>query len=110
MRIAMPTEGGRLSQHFGHCEQFALFDIEDQAVRERRELTPPPHEPGLLPRWLKEQGVNLVIAGGMGQRAQMLFEQAGIQVICGAPSEEPAEVVDSYLKGSLEAGDNTCDH
>ena len=110
MRIAMPTEGGKLSMHFGHSEQFVLFDIEDQTVQKREDLTPPAHEPGLLPRWLKEKGVTTVIAGGMGGRAQMLFEQSGIHVICGAPSEEPEKVVDRYLKGTLETGDNACDH
>jgi hypothetical protein len=40
----------------------------------------------------------------------MIFEQAGIHVICGAPSETPDVVVDSYLKGNLETGDNACDH
>jgi len=110
MKIAMPIQGGKLSQHFGHSEQFSLFEIEDRSIRDREDLTPPPHEPGLLPRWLKEQGVTLVIAGGMGQRAQQIFEQAGIEVICGAPSESPAAVVDSYLKGDLATGDNACDH
>jgi len=80
MKIAMPVQGGKLSQHFGHSEQFSLFEIEDQSIRGREDVTPPPHEPGLLPRWLKEHGVTLVIAGGMGHRAQMIFEQAGIQV------------------------------
>jgi predicted Fe-Mo cluster-binding NifX family protein len=102
--------GGKLSPHFGHCELFSLFDVEDQAVVNREDLTPPPHEPGLLPRWLKEKGATLVIAGGMGGRAQMLFEQAGIKVLCGAPSEAPDVIVDSYLKGTLETGDNACDH
>jgi ATP-binding protein involved in chromosome partitioning len=110
MKIAMPVQSGKLSQHFGHSEQFSLFDIEDQSVRGREDVTPPPHEPGLLPRWLKENGVTLVIAGGMGHRAQTIFEQAGIQVICGAPSETPDSVVERYLKGELETGDNTCDH
>jgi predicted Fe-Mo cluster-binding NifX family protein len=110
MKIAMPVHGGKLSQHFGHSEQFTLFDVEDKAVVTREDLTPPPHEPGLLPRWLKERGVTMVIAGGMGQRAQLLFEQAGIQVICGASSDAPDVVVDSYLKGTLETGDNACDH
>jgi len=110
MKIAMPIQGGRLSQHFGHSEQFSLFDIEDQSIQAREDVTPPPHEPGLLPRWLKERGVSVVIAGGMGQRAKMIFEEAGIEVICGAPSETPDFVVDSYLKGNLETGDNTCDH
>jgi len=110
MKIAMPVQGGKLSQHFGHSEQFSLFEIEDQSIRGKEDVTPPPHEPGLLPRWLKEHGVTLVIAGGMGQMAKMIFEQAGIQVICGAASESPDSVVDSYLKGELETGDNACDH
>ncbi|MEE8591776.1 MAG: NifB/NifX family molybdenum-iron cluster-binding protein [Spirochaetia bacterium] len=110
MKIAMPIHGGKLSQHFGHSEQFSLIDVEDQSIHSREDLTPPPHEPGLLPRWLKEKGVTLVIAGGMGQRAQAIFEQAGIEVICGAPSQEPDEVLNSYLKGTLETGDNACDH
>jgi predicted Fe-Mo cluster-binding NifX family protein len=110
MKIAMPVQGGKLSQHFGHSEQFSLFEIEDQSIRGREDVTPPAHEPGLLPRWLKEHGVTLVISGGMGHRAQMIFEQAGIQVICGAPTETPDSVVDSYLKGELETGDNACDH
>jgi ATP-binding protein involved in chromosome partitioning len=110
MKIAMPVQSGRLSQHFGHSEQFSLFDVEDQSIRGREDVTPPPHEPGLLPRWLKERGVTLVIAGGMGQRAQLIFEQAGIEVICGVPSETPDAVVERYLKGKLETGDNACDH
>jgi ATP-binding protein involved in chromosome partitioning len=110
MTVAVPVSGGKLSPHFGHCEQFALFAVEDQTVGDRRDLTPPPHEPGVLPRWLKEQGVNVVIAGGMGQRAQMLFEQEGIQVVCGAPPQDPGEAVRSYVSGSLEIGDNACDH
>jgi len=110
MKIAMPVQGGKLSQHFGHSEQFSLFEIEDQSIRGKEDVTPPPHEPGLLPRWLKEHGVTLVIAGGMGHMAKMIFEQAGIQVICGAASESPDSVVDSYLKGELETGDNACDH
>lgn len=110
MTVAIPVSGGMLSPHFGHCEQFALFSVADKSVAERRDLTPPPHEPGLLPRWLKDQGVNLVIAGGMGHRAQALFEQQGIEVVCGAPAQDPEAAVRSYLEGTLEAGDNACDH
>jgi ATP-binding protein involved in chromosome partitioning len=110
MKIALPVHGGKLSQHFGHSELFCLVEVEDQSIQRREDLTPPAHEPGLLPRWLKERGVNLVIAGGMGQRAQSIFRQAGIEVICGAPSDAPDMVVDEYLKGNLETGDNACDH
>lgn len=110
MKIAMPVQGGRVSQHFGHSEQFSVFEVQDKSIGTRQDLNPPPHEPGLLPRWLKEQGVSLVIAGGMGSRAQQIFVQAGIDVICGAPSLPPEEVVGSYLGGTLETDDNACDH
>ena len=110
--IAIPTAGGRLCMHFGHCEQFALLDVDaqQQTIVNTRQLTPPAHQPGLLPRWLHEQGVNLVIAGGMGMRAQDIFAQHGIQVIVGAPSELPEDLVLSYLKGNLTTGENACDH
>ena len=73
-------------------------------------LTPPPHEPGVLPRWLGEQGADVIIAGGMGQRAQGLFSQNGIEVVVGAPVEKPEDIVSAYLAGTLEAGQNLCDH
>lgn len=112
MRIAVPLANERLCMHFGHCEQFALVEVDEasQTIAGTRFLTPPPHEPGRLPRWLQEQGVNVVIAGGMGQRAQDLFSQNGIKVIVGVPAEEPEKLVSAYLAGTLEVGQNVCDH
>lgn len=112
MKIAIPTVEGKLCMHFGHCQQFALVDVNetDKTITNTDYLTPPPHEPGVLPRWLHEQGATAIIAGGMGQRAQGLFTQNGIQVIVGAPSESPEDVVSAYLAGTLEAGQNVCDH
>ena len=72
--------------------------------------TPPPHEPGVLPRWLGEMGVNLIIAGGMGQRALGMFTEQGIRVITGAPNQEPVALVQGYLAGNLITGPNVCDH
>jgi Mrp family chromosome partitioning ATPase/predicted Fe-Mo cluster-binding NifX family protein len=112
IRIAVPLADGRLCMHFGHCERFALVDVDTSngRITGREDVVPPPHEPGLLPRWLAEKGANLIIAGGMGQRAQALFEQSGIRVLVGAPSQSPEELVGSYLGGNLELGANTCDH
>jgi len=112
MRIAVPLVEGRLSMHFGHCEEFAIVEV-DEGTREilnSSKHQPPAHEPGALPRWLHEQGVNVIIAGGMGQRAQQLFAQNDIEVVVGAPSEAPEDLVSAYLEGSLQAGDNVCDH
>lgn len=112
MKIAVPTAGGKLCLHFGHCEEFVLVetDAERKQVTNRQSLTPPPHEPGVLPKWLHEQGADMIIAGGMGRRAQQLFQQYGIEVIVGAPSLAPEELAEACLHGRLEAGENICDH
>jgi len=112
MKIAIPLAEGRLAMHFGHCEQFALIDVdtETKEITGKTLETPPPHEPGVLPKWLHEQGAGMIIAGGMGSRAQSLFEQNRIEVVIGAPAEEPEKIVAAYLEGTLEAGDNICDH
>jgi predicted Fe-Mo cluster-binding NifX family protein len=112
MKIAIPVAAGRLCPHFGHCEQFALVEV-DEATRQVKQttmLTPPPHEPGVLPRWLHEQGAALIVAGGMGQRAQQLFVQNDIKVVVGAASDTPENLVQAYLNGSLVSGQNLCDH
>jgi ATP-binding protein involved in chromosome partitioning len=112
MRYAVPVSGGIVSPHFGHCEQFALIDV-DKEKKEivRKELVPSPgHEPGLLPEWLAEQGVSLVIAGGIGSRAQSLFQQNRIGVIIGAMESDPEKAVLSHLNDALPTGDNICDH
>ncbi|MGM0443837.1 MAG: NifB/NifX family molybdenum-iron cluster-binding protein [Fibrobacterota bacterium] len=110
MKIAVPTAGDMLTLHFGHCEKFTLLECEDGQVTRVYTEVPPPHEPGVLPRWLAEQGATLIIAGGMGQRAQQLFTHNGIDVVVGAPQKDPAELAQLYLKGELVSGTNACDH
>jgi predicted Fe-Mo cluster-binding NifX family protein len=112
MRIALPIAGGRLCLHFGHSESFALVDVDRgrSEILSKETVAAPEHQPGLLPTWLQEHGADLVIAGGMGSRAQALFRERGIDVITGAPAEEPERVVRSYLAGSLVTGENVCDH
>lgn len=112
MLIALPTSDGKLCMHFGHCEKFTIFEVnpDEKRIIAKTILIPPPHEPGLLPKWLHSEGVNVIIAGGMGQRAQMLFAEAGVSVIVGAQPDEPEKVVMAYLNGNLQTGDNACDH
>ena len=99
MKIAVPLAEGKLSMHFGHCESFALLDVDAAAKRiiSRQDLDAPPHQPGLLPPWLAERGANVIIAGGMGQRAQALFAQQGIEVVVGAACETPERLVNEYM-------------
>jgi predicted Fe-Mo cluster-binding NifX family protein len=112
MKIAIPLAQGKLSLHFGHCEQFAIIDVNEESkeISNRKDLTPPAHEPGVLPRWLHEQDVNVIIAGGMGQRAQQLFAQNSIKVVIGASAVDPEELISAYLQDTLETGANICDH
>lgn len=112
MKIAIPVANGKLNMHFGHCEGFDIFEAnkDEKKLGEKSYLEAPPHEPGLLPRFLKEHGVTDIIAGGMGARAQELFVQNGICVIVGAPGKETTELAQDYLNGSLVSGDNVCDH
>lgn len=110
MKFAIPIADGKLTAHFGHCKEFAMVEVENQKILSTEMLDPPPHEPGVLPRWLKEQGTTIVIAGGMGQRAIQLFQQTGVEVLVGAPVEEPENLVKSYLNQTLVTGGNVCDH
>jgi predicted Fe-Mo cluster-binding NifX family protein len=112
MRIAIPLADGKLAMHFGHCASFALLDVnfDEKKILQREDVDAPPHEPGLLPKWLAERGANMIIAGGMGQRAQSLFTENGIDVMLGAPAETPEKLVADYLAGALQSGANVCDH
>jgi len=112
MKIAIPTAGKTLCMHFGHCEEFALIDVDSTAkkILKTEYVVPPPHEPGLLPKWLHERGVNIIVAGGMGQRAQGLFAENNITVVTGAIGESPEDIALAYLNKTLQTGSNTCDH
>ena len=112
MRIAIPLSQGKMSLHFGHCEEFAIVDVDEHTkkISNITELQPPAHQPGVLPRWLSEQQADVIIAGGMGQRAQQLFAQNNIKVVVGASEQAPEQLVKAYLNDTLETGDNICDH
>jgi predicted Fe-Mo cluster-binding NifX family protein len=112
MKIAIPLADGKLAAHFGHCERFALLDVDpaEKKILGRQDIDAPPHQPGLLPPWLAERGATVIIAGGMGQRARVLFEDRGIQVVVGAPVDTPERLASDYLGGTLQVGGNLCDH
>lgn len=112
MRIAIPLAEGKLATHFGHCASFAFIDVDPstKVILKREEVSAPPHQPGLLPPWMAERGVNVVIAGGMGKRAIDLFALQNIGVVIGAPVNSPESLVADYLGGRLQTGENPCDH
>ncbi len=101
---------GKLTAHFGHCREFCIMDVEAGNITDKQILDPPAHEPGVLPKWLHEKGVNVIITGGMGQMAKQLFAQADIDVVTGAPVETPENLVKAYLEKTLVTGENACGH
>lgn len=110
MRYAIPVVGGKMCLHFGHCEEFVFIDTNDGAITGVQRKTPPPHAPGVIPEWVAREGAQIVIAGGMGMRAQSMFEQHGITVIVGAPAEPPESLVKQHMAGEMQTGENVCDH
>jgi len=112
MRYAIPVNGGMLAAHFGHCEGFSVFDVDDDSheILSREFVPSPGHAPGVLPAFLAEQGVSAVVAGGMGSRAVSLFEENRIEVYLGAPEGDAEDIIAAFIEGTLEAGENVCDH
>ena len=112
MIVAVPVTDGILEPHFGHCHSMALFESDPKAPEgySLRVLEAPEHTPGRFPAWLKEQGVDVVITGGMGARAQELCERLSIKVMMGAPREPAESLYRAYMSGALERGENSCSH
>lgn len=108
--LAVPVSDGKLCSHFGHCDQFAFIMTKDGKITGSEMRTPPPHEPGVLPQWISDQGASVVICGGLGDRAKQLLVEKGIEVITGAPMDAPESLANQYLSDTLITGDNVCDH
>ena len=101
--IAIPTADGLLDSHFGGARQFTLAEVDRQsrAMIRSNVVEAPPHQPGLFPAWLREQGVGVVIVGGIGQRALSIFAQHGIEVQAGQPGATVESLVAAYLDERL---------
>jgi ATP-binding protein involved in chromosome partitioning len=111
MRFAIPMAAGKLTMHFGHCEEFAIIDTKDGVITGEKLVIPPPHEPGVLPNWIgKEMKANIVLAGGMGMKAQEIIAAHNVRVIVGCEPKIPRELVEDYFAESLVSGANGCDH
>jgi predicted Fe-Mo cluster-binding NifX family protein len=107
MKIGIASEGEMVAQHFGHCEGFTVYTVEGQAVSKKEFVQNPGHKPGLLPNLLHEKGVDVVVAGGMGQGAVDIFCAHNMQVITGV-SGKTDDAAAAYLKGALKSSGSVC--
>lgn len=107
MRVAISTDGNLVSAHFGRCPSFTIVIVENGKLIAKQIIPNPGHHPGFLPEFLKRKGVDSIVAGGMGQRAKLLFDQAGIQTILGI-SGEIDQIIHQIVKGTLAGGQSLC--
>lgn len=107
MKIAVANDNGRVTEHFGHCQGFMIYETEDKTILNSENVANPGHKPGFLPNFLHDLGVNVIISGGMGEGAITIFNQNGIDVIVGA-SGNTKDVVENYLNGNLESTGSVC--
>ncbi len=109
MRVAISTDGQMVAPHFGRCEAYTIVDLEDGQVKRQERLPNPGHHPGFLPGYLAQQLVRGIVAGGMGHRAQMLFDEHDIQTIVGVTGTV-VDAAAALAQGTLEGGESLCEH
>ena len=107
MKIAVASEGNMVTGHFGHCQQFLVFDEVDGKIVSEVALKNPGHKPGFLPNYLNDQGVKVIISGGMGGGAIDIFNEKDIEVVIGAQGESK-DMVLRYLAGNLKSTGSVC--
>ncbi|MEO0280914.1 MAG: NifB/NifX family molybdenum-iron cluster-binding protein [candidate division WOR-3 bacterium] len=110
MRIAIAGENNNLSSHFGHSPQFFIYEIENGNVKLIEQLTPPPHQPGVIPNWLSKQNIEVVIVGSIGDNAKKILEFKKIKVIEGVKIDAVENIARDFANDSLKFGEKTCHH
>lgn len=108
MKIAVASLGNTVAGHFGHCENFNIYDVEDNKIVSEKSIPNPGHRPGFLPNYLHELGVNVIISGGMGGGAIEIFDEHGIQVVTGA-SGVARTAAEGFVGGTLKSTGSVCD-
>ena len=107
-RIAIPIDNGLVSEHTGHASKFVLYDVQDKNILKVEELTPPPHEHGIIPRWLNSLSTTTIITGNVGKAAKEMFRDFGIKAVSGAPTLPHNDVLDLYINDKLKTTDREC--
>ncbi len=110
-KIAIPiNENQMLESHFGQTKAFAIYSIENEKVTSKVVLTPPPHAPGVLPKWINQNGVEILLASTMGERAKKILDYFNVEVYLGAPAMLADELIEKFIAGKLEFDPHLCDH
>jgi predicted Fe-Mo cluster-binding NifX family protein len=107
MKIAVASMGKTVSGHFGHCDNFNVYESENGVITSAQSVPSPGHRPGYLPNFLADMGVNVIISGGMGGGAVEIFNERNVEVIVGATGDARS-AAESYLRGELKTTGSVC--
>ncbi len=109
-KLAIPVENGLLSEHFGHSREFAFYEIEGNKITKSYSKEPPPHQEGVIPRWLAAENATDILVGGIGPKAVEILYRHGINVYVGVAVDEPVNLALDFINGDLKFGENFCHH
>jgi len=107
VKVAIASDKGNVSEHFGFCEEFIIYEIEENKIKNREVLKNPGHTPGFLPKFLKEKNIDVVIVKGIGPRALELLQSEGIKVISNISGNE-RNVIKKFLENKLKETSESC--
>lgn len=108
MRVALAVDNNMITEHFGHCEYFVIYDVENKEIKGSEIIKNPPHQKGALPKFLKEHRVDVIITGNMGKMAVNLMKNLDIECYRGVKGEL-VDVINAYIDGTLEFDDRECE-
>lgn len=111
MKIAVPTREGVVDNHFGHCDHYTIFTINDGEIK-MKEILPSPQGCGCksgIVLVLRQKGVQVMLAGNIGEGAKNVLESNEIKVIRGC-SGDIDKLVSDYLAGNVVDNGEICNH
>lgn len=108
MKVAVSTDNGMVAEHFGRCPQYTIAEISEGKIVSKKVIDNPGHSTGFLPKYFKEQGVEAMITGGAGWRAQQLFQEYNISLVLGITGKVD-EALERFAKGTLSEGESFCE-
>ncbi|MFW5902690.1 MAG: NifB/NifX family molybdenum-iron cluster-binding protein [archaeon] len=108
MKVAIPTNNGKVAKHFGRAPEYTVFTVQEKEITDKKIIDNPGHKPGYLPKFLNKKNIDCMVTSGIGKRAIQLFNKFNINVISGAEGEID-KVIQRYIEDKLEGSKNPCD-
>ena len=107
IKVAIPVSGNLLSESFGECSYYEVYEIDNKAVVSRKEEVPPLKALSELPKWAEHSGITDVIVHGIDKTSMKYFADTKINLFIGVNISAPEQLVEEYLKGTLRSDSNS---